>query len=56
MIPINGWDWQWIFRWGFIVIAIDPCDVMIGVAWGPRDLVIKPLPCVIISIETYEQE
>jgi hypothetical protein len=54
MIPIF-WERQWLFNWGYVHLAIDPCDIMVGIACGMRDVVIKPLPCVIISIETFEQ-
>lgn len=45
------WNRQCEFSRGVVEIGFDLRDWMWGIAWGPRDVVIRPIPCVMISID-----
>jgi hypothetical protein len=49
----TAWDCEFWLRDGsiYVCITVDLCDLMLGIAWGEADIVVKPVPCLIISIE-----
>jgi hypothetical protein len=51
-----GRDWNFKLKGADVDIAIDLCNWLVGIAWGPRDMVIWPLPCISITVVFYDQE
>lgn len=46
-----GWDWRFQFGWGVIDLTVDPLAFMVGIAFGECDVMIRPIPFVLIGIE-----